>query len=298
MKRKIIKLAEKTLVVSLPTTWIDSQQLSKGDELECVVQDNQLVLVPPQQKSKLIKEISLNGISERVLRWQISSLHKQGYDEIVVTDYSPEQYEVLQDLITHLFIGFIVKEKSKLRIVIGEVTVVDVSEFDAMLRRGFRLLIQSFEELIELCKEQQETSSLVDIEKDSNKVTNFCERLLNKNLMQKEKGHFWYVVAWNIEKIIDNFKYVATEYKTLPQLNESQEELLEKTKAYAQGYYECFYQFDYEELVRLTQLKNELLISWKQELQKPELALFSHYMLQAILQIADFSASMIALKDE
>ena len=118
MKRKIIKLAEKTLVVSLPTAWVEEQGLDKGDEVDCDVEDQRLIIIPPLKKTSRETEIDITGTSERVLRWQISSLHKQGYDQIVVSGYSQEQYDILQDLLTNLFIGLIVKDRSKLRIVI------------------------------------------------------------------------------------------------------------------------------------------------------------------------------------
>ena len=187
MKRKIIKLAEKTLVVSLPTAWVNEQGLHKGDELDCDVENNTLVLTPPQQAHTLTTEINIKGTSERVLRWQISSLHKQGYDEIIISEYDDAQYSVLQDLLTNLFIGFIVKERSKLRIIIGEVTVVDVNEFDAMLRRAFRLMLTAFEDLHDALQKQSSLKKLRDVEHNNNKVTNFCERLLNKNLVQSGK---------------------------------------------------------------------------------------------------------------
>ncbi len=275
MKRKIIKLAEKTLVVSLPTSWVVEQGIGKGDEVECTIEDNKLIIEAQQQKSKLIKEIDVAQMSERVLRWNISSLHKQGYDEIIVSGYTEAQYTILQDLLTHLFIGFIVKERSKLRIVIGEVTVVDVNEFDAMLRRAFRLLIRAFEDLEEATSQEKSLQKLIDVEHDNNKVTNFCERLLNKNLVQKEKGHFWYVVAWNLEKVVDNFKYIAQHYKKIT-LSSQEAELLAKTKEFATGYYECFYDFDFETLVSLSELKKELLSSWLELLETSSNKVFVH----------------------
>lgn len=285
MKRKIIKLAEKTHVVSLPTTWLVAQNLKKGDEIDCLFEDEKLIFVPPRVGTKKEITLSLDGMSERVLRWNISSLHKQGYDEIVITNYNQEQYDIIQDLISHLFIGFIIKEKSKLRIVVGEVARVDVKEFDAMLRRGFRLLLQCFEEL---------TGDILALEQENNKVTNFCERLLNKFLIQKEKGHFWYVVAWNLEKIVDNFKYLKHDGVLDTEISEDQNALIEKTRLYVHDYYECFYSFSYDALEELTEQKKKLISLWKQELQTAPL--LSHHFLNIITQVSDFSASMIAVR--
>ena len=101
-----IKL-EKTLVVSLPSDWIKSQDIKKGSELECTVEDHRLVFSPNSNRTNLRTiELDVKNITERVLRWQISSLHKQGYDEIVISNYSDEHYKVIEDLVKHLFVGF------------------------------------------------------------------------------------------------------------------------------------------------------------------------------------------------
>ena len=50
MKRKIIKIADKTLVVSLPTAWVQSQNLDKGGEVDVEVADYKLIITPPQDK--------------------------------------------------------------------------------------------------------------------------------------------------------------------------------------------------------------------------------------------------------
>lgn len=305
MNRKIVKLGEQTLVVSLPSAWLKEQGLGKGDEVNVDVDGLKIIITPPLKAAgqKSI-HIDIVDVDERSLRWQISSLHKQGFDEIVVANYDEHQYKIIEDLITHLFLGFIVKEKTKLRIVIGQVAVVDASEFDATLRRAFRLLDASLEDLedafvnqdVELLQKQ------LAHEHDNNKLTNFCERLLNKSLTQKEKGHFWYVVVWNLEKIVDNGKYIANNYEEfpLPVLSEETKLLLKNLRSYAKYWYECFYEFSFQRLVALSKQKKELEKACLDGLLANPLEerILIHYIHMMVLQLADFSASMIALKYE
>ncbi len=301
MKRKLIRLAEKTLVLSIPATWAKEQGLDKGDEVDVEIDDTKIIITPPQQtsSSKAIN-IDIKNMSERVLRWQISSLHKQGYDEIVVTSFTDEQYAVIEDLVKNLFIGFIVKDKSNLRIVIGQVAVVDASEFDATLRRAFRQLNTMFEETQESFAKQDVTLLHKQLENEhlNNKLTNFCERLLNKSLIQKNKGHFWYVIAWNLEKIADNFKYLAGQITSIPASSKEIDVLLTKLTAFAKEYYEVFYDFDFAKLTQLSKDKKELekdcltLLSSTNSFER----LVGHFMHMVVLQLADFSASLIALR--
>ena len=56
MKRKIIKLAEKTLVVSLPSSWVNAQGLKKGDELQVMPPHGEFYVESDSKASK--KEFS------------------------------------------------------------------------------------------------------------------------------------------------------------------------------------------------------------------------------------------------
>ncbi|MFP4118962.1 MAG: hypothetical protein ACLFTH_02810 [Candidatus Woesearchaeota archaeon] len=301
MKRKIIRLAEKTLVVSLPSSWLADQGLDKGDQLDCLEQGDRLVFVPEAPSSSHSSaSLDIGGLSERVLRWQISSLHKQGYDEIEITSYTPEQYKVIEDLVTNLFVGFIIKEQSKLRILIGQVAVMDAAEFDSTLRRAFRLLLSSAKETLEAFRNRDAEllHNQISAEKNNNKLTNFCERLLNKSLHRKQKGHFWYVIAWNLEKVADNFKYLATYYAgSIPVLDKDVLDLFEDVITYVNSYYGLFYDFSFRKLVEVSDLKTDLetkLLARIDQVRKDEVVLL-HYLHIILLQVADFSASTIAI---
>lgn len=304
MRRKIIKLAEKTLVVSLPAKWVNTQNLQKGDELEVEPLNDKLLLIPPKKSGaeKSTISIDVRGVAERVLRWEVSSLHKQGWDEIVIMNYTPEQQKIVEDLISNLFIGFMVMEKSSLRIVVGEVAAIDVNEFDATLRRAFRLLNTQAEELIEAFEKKDSVLLTEQIahEANNNKLTNFCERLLNKTLTQKSKGHFWYVFAWNLEKVSDNFKYIANYYHdAMIDISPETKVILEDMKNYIAGYYDAIYDFKFEKLTKLSVLKRNLEKQIKQQLVTDGLrheGVLLSYLHMIVLQMADFSASLIALK--
>ena len=222
------------------------------------------------------------------------------YDEIVISNYSAEQNAIIEELLRDLFVGFIIKEKSSLRIVVGQVAAVDVKEFDATLRRAFRQLKEMLEQTQEAF-EQQNKELLADQimnEHTNNKLTNFCERLLNKHLKQKEDGHFWYVIAWNLEKIADNFKYIAQHYASQPKISTQALQLYIKTKSYIESYMDILYDFSIGKLAELSLIKKDLEKECLEILEEGEKQdrVFIHYLHMMILQVADFSASTIAIK--
>ncbi|MGE0793042.1 MAG: AbrB/MazE/SpoVT family DNA-binding domain-containing protein [Candidatus Woesearchaeota archaeon] len=302
MNRKIIKLAEKTLVISLPSNWISLNELKKGDEIDISILDNKLLLSPLNKKPE-IKQITIDikGISERILRWEIASLHKQGYDEIIITSYNEEQVKTIEDLIDNLFIGFIIKQKTNLKLIIGQIAVTDANEFDSALRRTFRQLITMSEEMYESIKNQDNLLLLnqINLEHENNKLTNFCCRLLNKNLREKEDGHFWYMLAWNLETIGDSFKYIAKHYKVkIPKVSNKLLKFIQEVNNYLKLYYECFYNFSFNKLVEANDIKIKLeedFINLLENSPKEELVLLHNYHM-ILTETTDFSGSMIALR--
>ncbi len=301
MKRKLIKLAEKTLVTSLPTEWIELNSLEKGDEIELTYLDDKILLAPLKSKQLLkTTNLDIKDLSERVLRWTISALHKQGFDEISIFNYTEEQVKIIEDLITNLFIGFIIKEKTKLKVIIGQIAITDASEFEATLRRAFRQIVNMMNELQTSLK-NKDASSLskqLDLEHENNKLTNFCERLLNRTLKEKEKGHFWYVITWNLEKIADIFKYIAQECPIAPKLNPEQLKIISDINQYVENYYAFFYNFSFNKLIELDEQKKKLFLNLRQEMisdNKDTIILMQH--LSTLLRaISDLSSSTIALR--
>jgi phosphate uptake regulator len=299
MKRKIIKLAEKTLVVSLPAAWVSAQGLEKGDELEVKTENEKLVLAPLTTTTVEKLTLDIQGLSNRVLRWKLSSFHKQGYDEIELINYSSEQYTIIEEVTQTLFIGFLVTEKTPKRILLGQVAQVDVEEFAPTLRRAFRHVQQMGRELHQAFSTQDTVllAQLIKHEEKNNKMTNFCERLLNKNLIHKEKGHFWYVIAWNLEKVADSFKHIASSYATTPSTSEELLHLLKNLLDYLDNYAQLLYAFSFPTLVQLSAQKSELekeLLRVLVEGEKND-RILAHYLHMLVLQLADFSASIIAV---
>ena len=68
LKRKIIKLAEKTLVVSLPSSWVESQNIDKGDNVDVSVDDYKLIITPENKNSTTYPIRAAWGIRGRTNR--------------------------------------------------------------------------------------------------------------------------------------------------------------------------------------------------------------------------------------
>jgi len=305
MKRKIIQISKNTFVVSLPTKWLKDEKLTKGDELEVNIKNKELICTPPNANND-IKQISLNikEMSDQVLRWALTAIQKKGWDEITLINYSEKHVKIIDELLNNLFIGFIIKEKRSKHLTIGEIGKVDIKEFDPSLRRAFRLLNVQIDETIKAFEKKDNSYLQEQIihERNNNQLTNFCERILNNNLTKKENGHFWYVLAWNLEKISDNFKYISEYFQgAIITISDETINIMKTLKEFIKDYYHLIYNFSFKELNKLIKnkesIEKEIFKQMISEDLKHETILL-HFLHNTLFQMMDFTSTLIALKFE
>jgi phosphate uptake regulator len=305
MKRKIIKIAKNTFVVSLPTEWVKKENLSKGDELDVMIKDGKLICTSANT-TETTKRITLNveNMNEQILRWAIIAIQKKGWDEITLLNYKEKHLTVIDDLLNNVFIGFVIKEKQKTFLTIGEIAKVDLKELEPSIRRAFRLLNIQIEETIEAFETRNDKFLQQQIlhEKNNNQITHFCERLLNNYPNQKDNGHYWYVLAWNLEKISTNFKYISEYFKgAIIPISKATLNILKEIKEFSKDYYNLIYNFSFEELSKLIEKKESIEKKiFKQMTEKNirhEVVLL-HFLHNTVFQMMNFTPSLIALRFE
>ncbi|MFC1775182.1 AbrB/MazE/SpoVT family DNA-binding domain-containing protein, partial [Nanoarchaeota archaeon] len=83
MKRKVIQLAGKTHVISLPSDWVKKYGIKKSDELDVREKHNTLMVSTEQDINVPQKTtVDISGLNEEFIKSIISVLHKVGYDEV------------------------------------------------------------------------------------------------------------------------------------------------------------------------------------------------------------------------
>lgn len=301
MKRKVIQLAGKTFVVSLPSKWVKKYGVQKGDELE--VKDNSSSIVFSTKKHVDVKKTSIDitKTNERPLRWLLSSLHKKGYDEIELFYENTNKTPVIQELVKDLFVGFAIVHQSNKRCVLRAISQEKDGEFENILRRAWLVTLSMADSVLEYIEngQQKQLKELIALEKTNNQLTNFCQRTLNKTgHIDHTKTCFYYVVAWNLEKVCDDYKYICeTLSETNVKLSKESAALFKETNKFLRTYYELFYSFDLNKLNELNTSKKSLIAKAQKliSLKKGPEAATVNYLMGALLKTADFSSSTIAL---
>ncbi|MBD3319093.1 hypothetical protein GF342_04250 [Candidatus Woesearchaeota archaeon] len=243
MKRKVIQLAEKTFVVSLPSTWVKKYGVQKSDELRVEEKHNALV-ISTDGAIEVPESISvdISGLTEGFVKSIVSVLHKVGYDEIEFLYDDP----VLAALVckrTEELIGFEVVEQTPKRVVIKNVSGDLTHELDSMVRRTFLVTLSLAESVASMIAKGQlsELQSLLPLEKTSNRLTNYCHRLLNKQ-SRGSQTVFLYTILSVLESIGDEFRDICLSLHTAESLPRAElVGLLQKVGQHLRKYYAHFY---------------------------------------------------------
>jgi len=301
MKRKVIKQGNGTLTITLPKPWTKKVGLTGDDEIEMTETDVGLTI--SSERSSNMQKIQINAkkFNEKVLRLTLSAAHKSGFDEIEVLYDSPLVVKVVYELVKELYMGFSVVEQTQKRILLKSISRDRVEDFEKILRRGFLVALSMADSSYEMIKKNdfEDLPSLIPLEHFNNQLTNFCEIALNKK-EYLDGNCFYYVVAWNLEKVCDNYKYICDNYKKAKIVNKNIIDLYKKVNLFFRKYYDVFYKFEINTLIELTKegksLKKEANSMYKFIKSDFDFIVINN-LLNVILQCLDFSASYIAIHE-
>ena len=209
MKRKVIKHGPATLTVSLPRSWVRQSGIRKGDELNVEVEGSLLKVYPgiAHMEPKRI-QADFSGLGESGVHSILSVLHKSGYDEIDVHVSSKEGMKAVQERVNTFLHGYEIIEQTSKGCVVRSISSDQPSEIDTLLRRCFLVAISLARSSMEALEagEAAKLSDALALETTSNRLSNYCERLINKSPYKDEKSIYRYLVVWVLESICDDYR--------------------------------------------------------------------------------------------
>jgi len=240
------------------------------------------------------------GISPVFVGRIISSLHKSGYDEILLRFKDESIMKTIQTKIESVFLGYEIMDQGSDFCIIRSISSGMEAEFDNILRRAFLVTKTFAGNVLENIKKGnfKQLEEAILLEKTNNKLTNFCERLINKKGFHK-KSTFMYLIVWQLEKIADDYKYICN-YLTennVKKLDHEVVELLEKANVFYSSFYELFYDYSTELLNRIDREKKELT-KMTQGLMKEKRghnAVVARYLTSLVEKIFDLSGPMLGI---
>ncbi len=305
MKRKVIQIADSTQLVSLPRKWAVSHNIKKGDELDVEVQGNKVLVSTNKDLASQRVEADVSKLNDKLVHWILYIFHKSGYDEIDLKYDKPAISKVIQDTISEGIMGFEIIEQTPDHTLIKNIATGLEREFDTILRRIFLVTLNMAKSSLDVIKEGKfdELTEIIVLEKTNNKLTNFCERLLNKKgYKDQTKTSFVYLIVWQFEKIADDIrdlcKFLISQENKKKTLSKEVLELYNKSITVLDNYYNVFYKQDDKLLAEtvdsVSEIKKEALKIFKTKNETD--IIVTTYLRNMCQKVLELSASAMALK--
>lgn len=178
MKRKINRVGQNTLTVSLPAKWVKNMGFKAGDELEVHEDGNKLIVAGSLKLPK--KEITIKiPKNATFLRRFLYIPYVKGYDVIYIKYDDTQLYErILQA--SKLMMGFEVVENTNNSCKIMNISTKLEQNFEILLSRLFTGGITFAQELLERIEHPDEHAikNLLEYEFNVNKLSLFCRRVI------------------------------------------------------------------------------------------------------------------------
>jgi phosphate uptake regulator len=279
MKRKVIQLAGKTLVVSMPNKWVKKYGVKKGDDIEVEEEERKLVIKAKGEGEKAVKVLDAKDLNVMLGR-MIGGMYKAGYDEIEITYYSPEQYSAIREVLNRSCTGYEIIKHGQRTLVIKNLSELHVEEFDNVLRRLFLSLLSSAEDALEYIKHGN-LKALEEIELRDLLITKYsdlCRRMINiQGRGNTYKTTSYYYISEALEKIGDGYKTFA-KFIIKNKLNHLSSEtinLLSEINKLLRLLYELLYDFDFKKLEQFGQQSDKMKKEFETKLNTSSFNIFS-----------------------
>lgn len=288
MKRKVIKQGNGTLTITLPKGWTNNIGLKGGDEIEIAENEDSLIIGVSKKENKILKtKVDLRSKSEKFVKYTLSILHKQGYDEIEIFHNHPKWITLIENHINDKLSGFEIIEQSNKRFLIKRISTVLPEEFEPILRKAFLVTKLMGETSLDAFHRGaiNELDGVLVLEKTNDKLTNLCQRILIKERHKNQKKtDFIYTLVWQLEKVADSYSHLCKEYQNKKniKINKKLLETYKETNILFSLVYETYYKSDNQKINEILKLFKDIKKSCFELIKsgKPEERIFSHYLLE------------------
>lgn len=223
-ERKIIKFGNSSYVITLPSSWLEKNNLNKGDPLLISTKPDS-ILISVKSDKKPLKEASINmdDLPLKIFNRKLISYYLKNYNKITLTGEDLlekiEQIKVFKEKLSSIEIT---KLSSK-EIILKDLTSQDELNIQKLIDKIIDMETVLFEEII---KEDfsKRTYIISQIDKNINKLTFLTFKAINYNLEKwenpqeiKDSNFYWRIVV-AFEQIGDILKrisrYIKAETKT------------------------------------------------------------------------------------
>ena len=235
MLRKVIQIAEKTYVISLPANWLKKYAIKKGDSIEVQEKESYLIVSPDAELGGNSVTIDVGGVQGSIKRL-LGAAYKAGYDEVQLIYETEEEHNAIEKTLSLGLKEFHIMEDSNGKLRIKILSQLRHEEFEQVLRRMFLLILTSMDDINSKKKDSQK---IVERDLEVNNCADFCRRSLNR------RGYAFYIKTPALYYIIEQLEKIGDIIRDLAAGKEPPPtELSKDTAKFLRTFYELYYNFD------------------------------------------------------
>jgi phosphate uptake regulator len=249
MKRKVNRVGQNTLTVSLPAKWVQKQGISAGDDLDVEEEGNNLVIIRDAGKTKINKVILvLDDLNKMLVNRYLHEFYRQGAEEIVlkfakqkIPDYKTKtqiQIEKHVKKLVERFIGLEVVSLTKNKILLQSLMAAEEpGKIDVVQKRVYFLVKEFLDEMIlALDKDFRDFhEKSYDYHDNIAKFTAYYLRLLHFSDLPDEHKTRLFGLFMVIDKMIDKVRHTS-------EMLDDMKKITEKVKGYLREIFDLFLQ--------------------------------------------------------
>lgn len=229
MKRKINRVGTNTLTVSLPTKWVQKQNIHRGDEVDVTEESHHLIISStPHAHTSRIATINFDEFNTHMANKHLHEFYRQGIEEIHINFTNPTIYypkhktewsvDKYINTIVDRFIGMEIISQTKNKIILQSfITHEEPKKVNVVQNRIYFLLKEFLDEMLNAARNNyakfRERAS--DYHDNITKFIYYYLRLLNVSDMpeaHKARLTALYIV---IDKIVDKLRHVSEKISTM-----------------------------------------------------------------------------------
>ncbi len=185
MKRKLVKQGAATMMISLPTKWIKENSLNKGDEVDVIESEKDLIISRESKEIKKETEITITVPLQTAVQVMITNAYRADYHKVKVNFKDKRIYPMIKQLVDDQLLGYEIIKKEENYCIIENIASLTETQFDNI----FSKLLMNVEETFDYA-EQLFNGERVNFETTQNKTKEFdnlCRRLIFRERMSKSE---------------------------------------------------------------------------------------------------------------
>ncbi|MBS3105119.1 phosphate uptake regulator PhoU [Candidatus Woesearchaeota archaeon] len=220
--RKLISFGKGSFILSMPKSWVEKNNLKKGDLISVNDDGFELTLSANQQEKKPgFKDIDIDSRNKDIemLKAEIASSYLNGYDTInILFDSNSKEAPKIKDVIRNLS-GLEIMEQTSTRIVAKNLININDISISNIIRRMDIITRAMMEDAILCCRGNCNYESIHNRDFDVNRLYFLGYRVIKNAIMNPRIAKSLGIGPWqlhsdelmilSIEKIADRQKRIA-----------------------------------------------------------------------------------------